>query len=210
VGRGSWVVGRGSWPWSLGSWVVGHGSWSWSSRSVSLSFAASHSVSRSVAALVPSLVPSQDQSLVPSLVPSQPQVNPALWRPTLALALHARVGGARLRLTLLHSIAARTAAARLRLGGVAPRLLPSLCTRKWAVHGFDLRSRTASRLILPWPWRVCSWAGGARLQLNSRTSSRLVLLRPGRRAALTYALAPPRGTCCCAAVCGWATRQHRA
>jgi len=43
----------------------------------------------------------------------------------LALALHARVGGAQLRLPLSHSVADRTAAARLRLGGAAPGSCPS-------------------------------------------------------------------------------------
>jgi len=46
-----------------------------------------------------------------------------------------------LRLTLSHSIAACTAAARLRLGGVAPRLLRSLCIRGWAVRGSDAQRR---------------------------------------------------------------------
>jgi len=101
-----------------------------------------------------------------------------------------------LRLTLSHSIAARTAAAHLRLGGVAPRLLRSLCIRGWAVRGSDLRSRTASRLVL----RCCGASasggvapnlllslstqrgGGALLRLSPRTSLRLVPLRRGRAA----------------------------
>ena len=44
----------------------------------------------------------------------QQSQNHAMWRPTLALALHARVGGARLRLTLFDSIAARLVLLRLR------------------------------------------------------------------------------------------------
>jgi len=112
VGRGLWVVGRGSWLSSRGSsdvgrgrglWVVGRGSVAWVPwvGVVGRGRCGGLCVGRGLWAccLVPSLV--LLQSPVPSLAPSQPQVHSAAWSPTLALALHARVGGARLRLTLL-------------------------------------------------------------------------------------------------------------
>ena len=101
------------------------------------------------------------------------------------------MGGERHRLTLSHSVAARTAAARLRLGGVAPRLLHSLCIRGWVARGSDSRSRTASRLVLL--RRVCGWAAW-RPGSCARSAS-----EGGQCAALTYALAQRRGSYCTAA-----------
>jgi len=193
VGRGSWVVnevfGRRSWVvWVVvvsrgrGSWVVG--------RKISLSFRLSFHSSlrltrRRGAQLLPLLCTREwaaRNSDLRSCTASRRVCGWAGWRTGLALALHARVGvgGAQLRLTLFsHSVAACTAAVRPRLGGVSPRLLCSLCIRGWPVRGSDLRSRTASRLVLHWCgasggvapslFPLLATLGGARLRLASTT-----------------------------------------
>ena len=82
----------------------------------------------------------------------------AAWRPAFALALHARMGGARLRLTLSHSVAARTAAACLWLWAVALR-----------PGSFPRSARESGRRAAPTcaGWRVApTHVGSARLRLT--------------------------------------------
>jgi len=118
----------------------------------------------------------------------------AAWRPSLALALHARGGGGgRLRLTFSRRVAARTAVVPLRRVCGWATWRPDSCphsTREGRRRAAHPHSRTSSRLVLL--RRVCglaAWrptlaraaaaaAGAARgSNLRPRAASRLVLLR---------------------------------
>jgi len=244
--RGSWVVGRGWWSWDVvagcGSWslvvdvgrgtwvVVGRGSWvvvvgRRSSRS-SVVGRGSWVVGRGSWAVVVGRRRRSQWSVVGrgSSFRLSFRRSLRLTRRRVAQLLPLLVDGARLRLTLLHSVTAPAAAAGLRLGSVAPRHLRSLYIRGCAVRGSDLRSRTASRLVLhrcgasggvapPRPLHSLStrWGVARCFGVCPRISLRLVLLRRGRaacrldsgprsageggrRTAPTYAAAQRRGS----------------
>jgi len=161
----SWaVVGcrRGRWSWVVGrgSWVVGRGRGRWGRGSWVMGRGRGH--------LVPSLFPLQP--LIPSLVPLQPSFRLSFRR----------------RISLLFRLLFRRSLRLTRRCGA--QLLLLLCTREWAARGSDLRSCTASRLVLL--RRVCGWAGWrpGSCPRSARES--------GQCTASTYALAQRRGSYC--------------
>jgi len=153
VGRGSWVVvGRGSWLWSW-SWVVvcGHGRGRLVPSLVPLQPRVPSLVLSQDQSLVPSLVSSQPQVNPAAWRPNLSDLNNALLQSiccrevtrgtegtveslsllsgiSAIIALHARMGGARLRLTFSHSVAARTALLR-RVGRRGAQTLASISAR---------------------------------------------------------------------------------